>query len=62
MVHKKDEENVQIYADVDLAGFVDLAMKQLDQNNDGYITYAEYRRSELARNTAEDRKANPRRN
>lgn len=61
-MHKKEEEQKQIYEDRDLAGFVDLAMSQLDFNKDGYITYAEYRRSELARNTAEDRKMNPKRN
>lgn len=57
-MHKKDEDQVQLYADKDLAGFVDLAMSQLDENKDGYISYGEYRRSELARNTADDRKAN----
>lgn len=57
---KKDEENVHIYEDKDLAGFVDLAMKQLDENNDGYITYAEYRRSEVARNREDDIKARKR--
>lgn len=60
MVHKKDEDKVHIYQDGELAGFVDMALKQLDLNKDGYITYAEYKKSELSRNTQEDRKANPR--
>ena len=51
---------MHIYEDKDLAGFVDMALGQLDENKDGYITYAEYRKSELARNTADDRKANTR--
>lgn len=58
-MHKKEDDQVHIYTDRDLSGFVDLALSQLDENKDGYITYAEYKRSELARNTAEDRKANP---
>lgn len=57
---KKADHKVQIYEDKDLEGFVDFAMGQLDLNKDGYITYAEYRKSELAKNTAEDRRANPR--
>lgn len=61
-VQEKPDEDKHIYEDKDLAGFVDLALSQLDFNKDGYITYAEYRRSELARNTAEDRRANPKRN
>lgn len=61
-VLKKDEDKVHIYEDKDLAGFVDLALKQLDRNGDGYITYGEYLSSEVARNRADDIKARQRSN
>lgn len=48
---------MHIYEDKDLAGFVDLALNQLDRNGDGFITYAEYIQSEAARNRADDLKA-----
>lgn len=41
---------------------MEFALGQLDKNNDGYVTYAEYKRSqEFQQNTADDRKANPKR-
>lgn len=54
---KTPEEREHIYSDKDLAGFVDMAMGQLDTNGDGFITYPEYIRSEMARNRADDLKA-----
>ncbi|XP_055587498.1 uncharacterized protein LOC129739953 isoform X5 [Uranotaenia lowii] len=44
----------QIFSDEDLAGIVDMVMSQMDTNGDGYVNYAEYKRSGVEENRKSD--------
>lgn len=52
----KEGQDVHIYSDSDLAGFVDMVLKSMDKDNDGFINWMEYKRSEVAKNVADDRR------
>ncbi|XP_036323675.1 uncharacterized protein LOC118737342 isoform X1 [Rhagoletis pomonella] len=42
------EESGKVYSDENLSEIVDYVLKRMDLNNDGYVDYAEYRKSEEA--------------
>ncbi|XP_017471052.1 PREDICTED: multiple coagulation factor deficiency protein 2-like [Rhagoletis zephyria] len=42
------EESGKVYSDENLSEIIDYVLKRMDLNNDGYVDYAEYRKSEEA--------------
>ncbi|XP_011193290.2 involucrin isoform X2 [Zeugodacus cucurbitae] len=54
--HGTDEEKGKIYSDESLTDIIDYVLKQMDLNNDGYVDYAEYRKSEEAQMSDDHKK------
>lgn len=49
-----DEPDKTIYTDEQLENIVDSVMRMMDANGDGYVDYAEYRRSGVEENRRDD--------
>lgn len=54
--HETEEAKGKIYSDEQLTDIVDYVLKQMDLNNDGYVDYAEYRKSEDAQISDDNKK------
>ncbi|KAL1139189.1 hypothetical protein AAG570_009248 [Ranatra chinensis] len=46
--HGEETSNIPVHSDSDLQAMVDMVLKEVDKDNDGFVTYSEYKMSDYS--------------